>query len=72
MEGLLSTGPTPSSLFLSPKVFVCQSASLSNTLIDNSRPDFYLFIRDIHQDLSVSFSLSGTSEPTEPILWTNG
>ena len=37
------------SLCLSQKVFVCQSVSLSNTLLDHLAPDFYLVIYDYHQ-----------------------
>ena len=42
-------------LCVSKKVFACKSESLSGTLLVNSWTDFYLFIHDFHQDLSVRF-----------------
>ena len=37
------------------KFFACLFVSLSNTLLDHSWPDVYLFIHDFHQYLSVRF-----------------
>ena len=47
----------PTQSVLSQTVCVChrQSVSLSNTLLDHSWPDFYIYIHDFHQNLSVRF-----------------
>ena len=47
-------------------IFICQSVSLTKTLFDHSWPDFYLFISDFNQDLSVIFPFIRDFNPKNP------